>query len=74
MFLGHRIDSLVHENNKPLQDIDLLQTKIDAYKPAYKQILKITQIKLEAAWSCFTGIRPAIEYDLLTIKQELIRN
>jgi hypothetical protein len=35
--LGHRIDSPVHKNNNPLINKDLLQARIDAYKPAYKQ-------------------------------------
>jgi hypothetical protein len=41
-----RIDSPVHRNNKPLLNIDLLQVRNSAYKPAYKQKRKITQISV----------------------------
>ena len=41
MKTGHRIDSPLHQNAKPLPNSDLLQATNNAYKVAYKQYQKV---------------------------------
>jgi len=54
--LGHRIDSPLHQNAKPLPNSDLLQATNATYKPAYKQNRKITSNEVQKLYPDLVGI------------------